>query len=324
MFLGPLHLTQRTNWEYLLQQVEDLQTERGGLHAERNRLHAERDRLHNERDRLFAEQDRLRAEMESLRRGTQLEEWTAPLAGKPTREAMFDVMKGWTSQFDIDGKTVGGPLALCSDARLFWHLDIIGGAAGKRVLELGPLEGAHTKTLIDQGAREVIAIEGFAACWLRCLIVKEVFQLNRAQFLFGNFCDYVAEYEGPKFDFVLAAGVLYHQENPVRLIFDLARLTDQVLVWSQVAGEDSPDGPEATIDAGGRTYRGKLNDYRGSRTSNEGYCGGLCSSAFWMYPNEMRRAFMDAGFRFVIERRWDVTPHGPCVLFVASKSPCGG
>lgn len=323
MILGPLQVLKRETWDKITQRLSDLDQQVNELTRQLSQACSERDDLGQKLNQACLERDELKTEVARLEKLTQPFELAKPPKGKPTREAMFGVLKGWTSQFEVDGVTVGGPIGLSSDERLFWHLDIIGGATNKRALELGPLEGAHTMSLIENGAREVVAIEGFPACWLRCLIVKEAFQLHQAQFLFGNFCEYVADYQGPKFDFVLAAGVLYHQANPARLIFDLAKLTDQVLVWSQVADETHPNAGEATIETGGRTYRGRINDYLGARHSEKGYCGGLDSQAFWMYPEEMRRAFMDAGFRFFVERRWDATPSGPSVLFVASKYPCG-
>jgi hypothetical protein len=316
MHLGPLQVLKRETWDRICQRLSELDQQVTDLGRQLTQI----DQKFNQ---ACLERDELKAEVERLQQCVQPYELVTPPKGKPTREAMFGVMRGWTTQFEVDGKFVAGPIGMCSDLRMLWHLDIIGGAANKRALELGPLEGAHTKTMIEHGAREVVSIEGFPACWLRCLIVKEAYQLHQAQFLFGNFCDYVADYQGPKFDFVLAAGVLYHQENPARLILDLARLTDQVLVWSQVADETHPNGAEATVEAGGRTYRGRINDYLGARRVEKGYCGGLHSVAFWMYPEEMRRAFIDAGFRFIVERRWGATPSGPSVLFVASKYPCG-
>src|SRR5262249_13866061 len=155
---------------------------------------------------------------------------------------------------------------------------------GKRALELGPLEAAHTRILCEQGAREVIAIEGFREAWLRCLVVKEVFALTQARLLYGDFCAYVGQYQGEPFDFVLAQGVLYHQSNAPELIGNIARLTSCVLVWSHVANENHPGGPEVAVEANGRSYRGRVYDYRGARSVSKNYCGGIHPTAVWLYP----------------------------------------
>ena len=237
-----------------------------------------------------------------------------------TREAMFKTMGGWTTQFDIDGVPVGGHIdILTKDPRLIYHLTVVGGAKDKRILELGPLEGAHTKMMVEAGAKEVIAVEGNPDCFLRCLIVKEAFQLTNAKFLFGDFNLYVKNYTGEKFDFISAAGVLYHQINPAELIHNMAKITDCVIVWAQVASENFPSNIEAVVASNGITYKGKLNSYRGTRATSEVYCGGLSDDAFWMYPGEMLKCFRDAGFVNIDEQPMGATVHGVCITFVASK-----
>jgi len=47
--------------------------------------------------------------------------------------------------------------------------------------------------------------------------------------------------------------------------------------------------------------------------------GGLNDEAFWMFPEEMRQCFKDAGFINIVETPSGPTPHGDCLLFVASK-----
>ena len=93
----------------------------------------------------------------------------------------------------VDDQVVGGSVPLLDDPRVIWCLDTIGGATGRRALELGSFEGAHTKTLIDQGAIHVTGIEGLRAAWIRSLIVKEIFEMRTATLLYGDFCAYVAD-----------------------------------------------------------------------------------------------------------------------------------
>jgi len=239
---------------------------------------------------------------------------------KATKAALFDVIGGWTTQFEVDGKKVGGNVEiLTKDPRLVWHMEVLGGVEGKKILELGALEGAHTKMMIEAGARKVIATEGLSDCFLRCLVVKEAFELDKAEFLFCDFCDYV-ETIYDRFDIVSAAGVLYHQKNPVKLIYDLNRITDNVMVWSQVASKDKPSKVESSIEFEGKVYNGKINNYQGTRLTSESYCGGLNDEAFWMYPEDMRRCFIDAGFVNIIEKESPPNINGDNLLFVASKN----
>lgn len=235
---------------------------------------------------------------------------------------MFKTMSGWTTEFEVDGVRVGGDAILSKDPRMTWHMERIGGVKDKTILELGPLEGGHTKMMIEAGAKKVVAIEGLSDCFLRCLIVKEAFNLKNAEFWFADFCKIVPEEFLPdKFDAVLAAGVLYHQKNPAKLIFDLASITDTVMVWSQVANDIHPGGRTGFVEAYENVYYGKWNNYGGIRTISESYCGGLNEEAFWMFPEEMKDCFEEAGFGHIVEKESGPTPHGDCLLFVASKKP---
>ncbi len=242
-------------------------------------------------------------------------------------EKMFSAMDGWTVGHDIYGVSVGGGnVGLSNDPRMsFWEKSI-GGFNGKSILELGPMECHHTNMMHKAGAIKITAIEGIRECFIRCLIVKEVFALTRSEIIFGDFCDWVeswatAGHSGllDKYDAVLTSGVLYHQTNPAKLIHDLAKITDVVMVWSHVAGLKSPNGAESTIEHDGKVYKGKINNYGGTRGNLVGYCGGLNDTAFWMYPDEMRRCFKDAGFTKFVDQETQPNKNGESVLFVASK-----
>lgn len=360
MKLGAIYVLWTRSWLELMRRLDRLREEREQSRAEvaslNERLAESRQRI----ERLCAEQEQARAEVETLRERMGMSRWpvVAPLAGpstgeaspaptsenhrliavprgpvrgsfeeppspSPSRRAMIGVLDGWTTSYVVDGITVGGMIPLYEAPCLRRQLELIGGAGGKRALELGPLEAAHTRILCEQGAREVIAVEGFREAWLRCLVVKEVFGLNQARFLYGDFCAYVAEYQGAPFDFVLAQGVLYHQRNAPELIHRIARLTDCVLVWSQAADENHPGGPEVSVEANGKSYRGRVNDYGGARSVSKNYCGGVHSTAVWLYPDELRRAFWDAGFTHLADEHSETNPNGPTVQFVASKVPLG-
>ncbi len=235
-------------------------------------------------------------------------------------QKLFDSEQGWTSAFVIDGKTYGGSTPLENDPRLLWHIEQAGGVRGKSVLELGPLEGAHTKTLFDHGARQVIAIEGNPGCYRRCRVVQDVFNLDRVTFLQSDFCKAAAAYADTKarFDIVSAAGVLYHQLNPAKLIFDLAKITNVVFVWSHVAGPAAPTGEQTEVFGDEyHRYRGRFNHYGNGRTNK--FCAGLNDWAVWLYADEMLKCFDDAGFKNVTVKEHGPHPNGNYILLIAKK-----
>ncbi len=100
-----------------------------------------------------------------------------------------------------------------------------GGFKNKKVLELGPFEGFHSYDLDRMGVSELLAIEGNPRNYLKCLIVKNHYQLNSVQFRLGNFVDYLLETD-KTYDFILAAGVLYHSAKPMVLLEQIIAKTN--------------------------------------------------------------------------------------------------
>ncbi len=234
-----------------------------------------------------------------------------------TPENLFKCMDGWTSKFTINGKDVGGAVDLYNDERLKWQIETIGGVKDRTILELGPLEGAHTKAFVDSGADYVFAVEGISDCFLRCLIVKEAFNWDNVSFIFADFNSFIQDsiLHGDKFGAVCANGVLYHQENPALLIANLAKITDTVMVWSQVAGDNYPAALGSATNANS-SYSGRWNTYG---EINTGYCGGLNKRAFWLYLDEMIRCFTEAGFTKITQKEVQPTINGQAIMFVATK-----
>src|ERR1700742_895018 len=90
------------------------------------------------------------------------------------RNAMELFAGKWISQIPVYGY---GHASLFEDGRLSLFDTAIGGVAGKKVLELGPLDGGHTYIMSALGAESIIAIEANKDSYLRCLIIKEAFNL---------------------------------------------------------------------------------------------------------------------------------------------------
>jgi hypothetical protein len=248
-----------------------------------------------------------------------------PPAPPPTARATFEVLDGWITRFIIDGEAVGGPALVVDDDRLRWALDVLGGVRAQTILELGPMEGHHTKLLLERGARRVLAIEGFRACFLRCLIIKELFGLEGAHFRYGDFTAYLATFAGPRVDLVLASGVLYHQQNPAQLLHDIGRAGRALYVWTLVADATLPHGPEVILPAGGRHYRGRLHEYPAdARNTAKNYMSGVHPTAVWLYPDELERAVTDAGFRIIATRAAQSDTPAAVRMFVARHTDTDG
>ncbi len=88
------------------------------------------------------------------------------------------------------------------------------------------------------GSAAVLAIEGNPRAYLKCLVLKEVLDLQRSRFLCGDFVAYLRA-DPPKADFVVASGVLYHMTNPVELLYLVSRITDCLFLWTHYFDENS-------------------------------------------------------------------------------------
>ena len=177
------------------------------------------------------------------------------------------------------------------------------------------------------GAASVTAIEANTHAFLKCLIVKEILQLKRVRFLFGDFLEYLRR-DPPRFDFVLASGVLYHLRQPAELIDLLARVTDRALVWTHYYDEaiirrtphltsKFPGGFPA--EHAGFRHTLYHQEY-GEALGWNGLCGGSASYSTWMSREELLACFRHFGFtdlRVYVEI--PEFPHGPCLLLAARK-----
>ncbi len=111
------------------------------------------------------------------------------------------------------------------------HLGVDGRLDGYGVLELGPLEGAHTCQLEALGAERITAVESNSEAFLKSLIVKNIAGLNRSTFLLGDVSRHL-EAPGPRYDLIFYCGILYHMLDPLELIRLAAARTDRIFIWT--------------------------------------------------------------------------------------------
>jgi hypothetical protein len=194
-----------------------------------------------------------------------------------------------------------GGARLFEDGRITWAIEQLGGLTGRRVLELGPLEGGHTSMLEAAGA-EVIAVESNARAYLKCLVVKELLGL-RSRFLYGDFLPYL-EQSGEQFDAVVASGVLYHMVDPLRLLDLMAGHADVLVLWTHYFDAarlmSSPMARQFTGEPQPVSFRGEHyllhpREYL-EALQWAGFCGGAQHYARWMERPDLLRALDRLGF----------------------------
>ncbi|MFG1361389.1 methyltransferase domain-containing protein [Xanthobacter pseudotagetidis] len=246
----------------------------------------------------------------------------------PSAQNAVDVMAGsWVAAIPDSFAAQAGDIPLSADARIAWLIEQIGGVSGLDILELGPLEASHTAMLLEAGANSVLAIEANRLAFLKCLIVKEVRRLAGASFLLGDFTKFL-ETDTRRWPLIVACGVLYHMEEPLRLLEQLAARTDQLFLWTHVVDDiQMPEGdprrePIRAVEE--RTWRGRavrhyLRPYQGKNDPK--FCGGIPAEPAWLDRGDLLDALAALGFDDVrtIDHDQNVTA-GPSTTILARRT----
>ncbi len=214
-----------------------------------------------------------------------------------------------------------GHANLLEDPRITWASEIIGPLSGKRILELGPLEGAHTYMLDKLGA-SVVAVEANANAYLKCLCMKEVLGMRNAKFLLGDFMK--LKWDDLHFDAIFASGVLYHMTEPLTLIHKMAAATRRIFIWTHyydaeiVASRQDRELFSAPFEvAPGLTASRRL--YPEAALSWRGFSGGPEAYAVWLEKGSIMRALSALGYSVVTNFDHIDHPNGPAVALCAVR-----
>lgn len=169
------------------------------------------------------------------------------VSAPPSWQNAVEAVGGWKTSFPPQFELTAGSLASYADPRILWAIDCFGPLAGRRVLELGPLDGGHTAMLEAAGAT-VDAVEADHDAFMRCLIAREIFGLTRSTFWLGDFMKALEHWEA-RYDLIVASGVLYHVADPLRLIELAARRSDAIYIWTHLMGEQAmpPSDPRRGV-----------------------------------------------------------------------------
>ncbi|ATQ67939.1 MULTISPECIES: class I SAM-dependent methyltransferase [Methylosinus] len=246
-------------------------------------------------------------------------EWRAPSA-----QNCIDLIPGWNTRFPDEYGVVAGNGVAFGDPRISWAIARYGSVDGARVLEVGPMEGAHTSLLHRRGA-EITAVEANKDAFLKCLITKEIVGLPRARFHLGD-CVLFLEQNETRYDLIVACGVLYHMREPLRFLQAVAARTDALYLWTHfmddlsIPDDDSPlaQGLRQTRELGelsGRQFVMYRHSYVGANLA-PAFCGGIYDDARWLPRRSIVGALETLGFDSV-EFAHEATPHPNLPAFSA-------
>jgi len=289
-----------------------------------------------QRDQAVAERDTAIAQLaESVRQATATLPTVPnePSSEMPSHQTAIDLFRGaWLSAMPKgSGLSAGGVEDHFSDGRVAWAADVLGGVAGKTVLELGPFEAYSTYMFEALGAEPLTSIDNSPANFLKCLIVKNAFGL-RTTFYLGDFVRFV-ESTPRKFDICWASGILYHMTEPVRLLEGMARVSDTMFIWTQYFDEAKiaynaevsryfDPSKDRVVSYAGRDIKLHYRNYTSSeaeRATNL-FAGGPDQFSFWLELPDIMFVLRHLGFARV-DMGFDNPDHvpGPACFFLAFK-----
>lgn len=248
----------------------------------------------------------------------------------PHPQLAVDIFEGeWSSILPADLADSRGHAGLFDDSRVHWLIEQCGSVAGWSVLELGPLEAGHS-SMLDRHGANVTAIESNSRAYLKCLVIKELLELNQCRFLFGDFNEYLRGVAPRSFDLVLASGVLYHATDPLGTLRNIAQASDRLGLWTHYYDEAVVAGNETVarlftdqsveVEVDGRSLTLHRRNYL-EALEWAGFCGGPDDHAFWLERDDLlwfleRLGYDDVRIGFDDQAH----PNGPNVLVFAAKA----
>jgi hypothetical protein len=272
------------------------------------------------------EESRARAVGESGTTSLVLDEY---VAGAPSAQNAIDALPGWNHALPESVGVVAGAGAFYQDGRILWAIEQLGSIEGKSLLELGPLEASHTWLLEQRGAAAIDAVEANKLSYLRCLVVKELLGLKKARFHLGDFSKWL-EKEDRRYDMIVASGVLYHMEDPVRLLELIAARTDAFYLWTHYVSDEAMPrrdprrgaftGAVDVRESHGVAVRLHQRSYRGAWRSKS-FCGGMHDLHRWIEKDDIVALIGALGFDDLrIAHDQPDQQHGPSFSIFAKRS----
>lgn len=244
----------------------------------------------------------------------------------PRDQVAFDQFPGeWTCQPPTQFGIKAGHALAFEDPRLQFMMQHSGGLLNRSVLELGPAEAAHTYFMERAGARDVLAIEANFRCFLKCLVVKNALNL-RSKILLGDFMRYL-EVCTMRFDFCLCSGVIYHMEDPLKLLHMVSEVSDRVGIWTHYFdAENLKSRPNVMARFPGDTVTQMVGGYTGTYhrhvypdKGRADFVGGAPPFSFWMPRKDIVGALRHFGFNKIEIADDPNHVNGPCFTLYAER-----
>jgi hypothetical protein len=246
----------------------------------------------------------------------------------PSHQNAIDIIPSWNHGFPEEAGVKAGAVKLYQDGRIKWAIEQFGDLSDKRILELGPLEAAHTSILDRTNPRLIDAIEANKLAFMRCLVAKQIYEIKNATFYLGDFVKWLED-PANRYDFIVACGVLYHMKEPVHLIELMAKRADSFFIWTHYYDEVAmpPSDPRRAAfrmrtelrSAQGMDMKIHERSYFGAE-AQKSFCGGPSDTHYWMERQDILGLIKALGFhRIQINDERPDHPGGPAFSIYASR-----
>jgi hypothetical protein len=178
------------------------------------------------------------------------------------------------------------------------------------------------------GAKKIFAIEANSRAFLKCLCIKEIFDLNKVIFRYGDFRSFFEEND-EQYDVLIASGVLYHMSDPLHLIKQISRVSDQIFIWTHYYDEivinSRPDLRNKfrkleDVEVDGIHCQWIEQSY-GSALDWSGFCGGSGPTSKWLTRQSIISFLTSSGYNQIdISFESPDHPNGPSFALCAQRT----
>ena len=111
------------------------------------------------------------------------------------------------------------------------HLAFPGGLGGRATLDVGCHEGSFSHRLLEMGAESVVGVDVREPNLRRARLVADALGTKAVSWVCADAEDLAAAVGGrSRFALTLAYGLIYHCENPVRVLRQIASVTERAIV----------------------------------------------------------------------------------------------
>ena len=247
----------------------------------------------------------------------------------PSPQTAVDIFAGkWASDLSKVCPVVGTGQAdlFVGDGRPIQAAKTLGNKDGRLdgmcILELGSLEGAHSYQLERLGAASIVGIETNVDAFLKCLIVKEILNLQHTHFKFGDALEFLTKTED-RFDIVFCSGVLYHMRDPVTLIKAICNVTNKCFVWTHYYNDEcgNNDGKRAKRHVNVSGFDTVYYELEYPDVQNGTFLGGNDNVRAWMTRDDVMCCFKYFGLNEIfLLGDVPLNPAGAHLSFAASRN----